>query len=55
MDSDWQPEIKKPELLVKEIINLVEQNNFSWIQAFNSRIENKDHEATERIIEFLQV
>lgn len=55
MDSDWQPEIKKPELLAQEIINLVAQNNFSWKQAFNSRIENKDHEATERIIEFLQV
>ncbi|MBD2296828.1 sigma-70 family RNA polymerase sigma factor [Anabaena sphaerica FACHB-251] len=55
MDSDWQPEIKKPELLAQEIINLVTQNNFSWKQAFNSRIENKDHEATERIIEFLQV
>ena len=54
MDSDWQPEINKPQLLVKEIINLADQNNFSWVQAFNSQIENKNHEATERIIEFLQ-
>ena len=54
MDSDWQPEIENSELLVKEITNLVEQNNFSWIQAFNSRIQNKDHEATERIIEFIR-
>lgn len=55
MDSDWQPEIKSPELLVKEITNLVNKSPSSWEIAFQSRIQNKDHEATERIIEFLRL
>ncbi|WP_243458611.1 sigma-70 family RNA polymerase sigma factor [Nostoc sp. UIC 10630] len=55
MDAEWQPEIKSSELFIKEIINLIDQDNFNWLQAFNSRIQNKDHEATERIIEFIRV
>ncbi|MDZ7962903.1 MAG: sigma-70 family RNA polymerase sigma factor [Aulosira sp. DedQUE10] len=55
MDSDWQPEIKSSEFLVKEIINLIKKSSASWEIAFQSRIQNKDHEATERIIEFLRV
>ena len=54
MDSDWQPEVKSPELFVKEIIIFLEQNNFNWEQAFLARSYSKDHEATGRIIKYLR-
>ncbi|WP_414588838.1 sigma-70 family RNA polymerase sigma factor [Scytonema sp. PCC 10023] len=54
MDSDWQPQVQSPELLVKEILNLVEPNHRNWVRAFQLQSDSKDHEATERIIEYLR-
>jgi RNA polymerase sigma factor (sigma-70 family) len=54
MDSNWQPEVKSQDSFVKEIITFCEQNNFNWEQAFQARINRKDHEATGRIIEYLR-
>ncbi|WP_246163645.1 sigma-70 family RNA polymerase sigma factor [Brasilonema sennae] len=54
MDSDWQPQVKSPDLLVKEILNLVELNHRNWVTAFQLQSDSKDHEATERIIEYLR-
>ncbi|KAF3891148.1 sigma-70 family RNA polymerase sigma factor [Tolypothrix bouteillei VB521301] len=55
MDSNWQPEVKSPNLFVKEIINFCKENNFNWEQAFHARCTCQDHEATGRIIEYLRV
>lgn len=52
MDYNWQPEFKSIEWLGKEIINLVEQNYCTFEEAFYTRSNNKDHEATGRIIEY---
>ncbi|XWK91608.1 MAG: sigma-70 family RNA polymerase sigma factor [Phormidium sp.] len=52
MNSDWEPEEGSESLVVKEILNQVYDCN--WRQSFEARSNNKDHEATDRIIEYLQ-
>jgi RNA polymerase primary sigma factor len=54
MNSDWQPEDGSQDLFVKELFNLVTQPHYDWQQAFDMRINSRDHEATGRIIEYLQ-
>ncbi len=54
MDFDWQPEFSSQDLFMKEFPNLFAQNYGDWRQAFEVRSNSKDHEATERIIEYLQ-
>ena len=54
MNSDWQPEDDSEELFVKELLNLVAQPHSDWQQAFDMRSNNRDHEATGRIIEYLK-
>jgi RNA polymerase sigma factor (RpoD-like family) len=54
MNSDWQPEDGSQDLFVKELFNLVAQPHYDWQQAFDMRSNSRDHEATERIIEYLQ-
>ncbi len=52
MNSDWEPEEGSENLLVKEIITRFDDCN--WWQAFQARSNHKDHEATDRIIEYLR-
>lgn len=52
MNSDWEPDEGSQNLLVKEVMNQVDDCN--WRQAFEARSNKKDHEATERIIEYLR-
>lgn len=54
MNSDWQPEDGSQDLFVKELLNLVAQPHYDWQQAFDMRSNSRDHEATGRIIEYLQ-
>jgi len=54
MSSDWQPEIKNKNLFLNQFIDFFNQNYWNWEQAFQTRSSNKDHEATGRIIEYLQ-
>ena len=54
MNSDWQPEDDSQDLFVKELFNLVAQPHYDWQQAFDLRSNSRDHEATGRIIEYLQ-
>ncbi|BAY24428.1 hypothetical protein NIES2100_42230 [Calothrix sp. NIES-2100] len=54
LNVNWEPEIGENSL-VQGILNLVAQNNFNWLQNFLVQSESKNHEATERIIEYLRV
>ncbi|MBR8839969.1 MAG: hypothetical protein DSM106950_39720 [Stigonema ocellatum SAG 48.90 = DSM 106950] len=54
MDKDWKPEVSNQNRLVNGIFELVAQNDFTWSQAFDIHCEKCDHEATERIIEYLR-
>jgi hypothetical protein len=50
---NWEPEIKDNSV-VKGILSLVAQNNFDWQQNFRVQSECRNHEVTERIIEYLR-
>jgi len=54
MNSDWQPEDDSQGLFVNELLNLVAQPHSDWQQAFDMQSNSQDHEATGRIIEYLQ-
>ena len=56
MDEDWELEVNNPPSLLKGILELV-KNNLNWRQAFDTQSDepNRNHEATERIIEYLQI
>lgn len=54
MNSDWQPEDGSQNLFVKELLKKVAQPHYDWQQAFDMRSNRRDHEATGRIIEYLQ-
>lgn len=52
LNFNWEPETNESSV-VKSILNLVAQNNFDWQQNFQVQSEYRDHEATQRIIEYL--
>ena len=54
MNADWEPEVGNPDLIVNGILNLIANNRFDWQQAFEVRSRSRDHEATERIIDYLR-
>ena len=54
MNSDWQPEDGSQDLFMKELLNLIAQPHYDWQQAFDMQSNSRDHEATGRIIEYLQ-
>ncbi|MDL5055387.1 RNA polymerase sigma factor RpoD [Oscillatoria laete-virens NRMC-F 0139] len=54
MNSEWQLEDDSQDLFVKELLNLVAQPHYDWQQAFDMQSNSRDHEATGRIIEYLQ-
>jgi len=54
MDANWEPEVGNPDLIVSGILNLLANNCFDWQQAFEVRSRSRDHEATERIIDYLR-
>ena len=53
LNEDWQPKNSNPNLLMKGILELINQNDFGWQQAFDARSNCRDHHATEKIIEYL--
>ncbi len=54
MNSDWQPEDDSQDSFVEKLLNLVAQPHYDWRQAFDMQSNSQDHEATGRIIEYLQ-
>jgi RNA polymerase sigma factor (RpoD-like family) len=54
MNSDWQPEDGSQDLFVKKLLNRGAQPHYNWQQTFDMRSNSRDHEATGRIIEYLQ-
>ncbi|MCT7981099.1 hypothetical protein [Laspinema olomoucense] len=53
LDGNWKPD-NSENLIVKGILELLAQNNFDWSVSFYCQRENRNHEATEKIIEYLR-
>lgn len=53
LNANWEPEISET-LLVKSVLDLLVQNNFYWQQNFLDQSKRRNHEATERIIQYLR-
>lgn len=50
--TDWRPEAE-PAAVVEALVALAAVDNEGWSRAFEARRDARDHEATERIIEYL--
>jgi hypothetical protein len=55
LNADWQPEISSRTDLVKGIADLIIKNNFDWRENFLEQSDLRNHEATDRIIEYIRV
>lgn len=53
LNDNWEPEISEISL-VKGIVDLVAENNLDWRRNFLVQSELRNHEVTERIIEYLR-
>ena len=53
LNDEWEPEDFLDERLVRSILGMLQEDRRDWSRAFSGRCEAKDHEATERIIEYL--
>ncbi|MDY7004428.1 MAG: sigma-70 family RNA polymerase sigma factor [Cyanobacteriota bacterium] len=54
MNEQWEPDVSDLEEIVDGIIQTVANGEKTWEQAFEERCQQRDHEATERIIEYLR-
>ncbi|MDY6939947.1 MAG: hypothetical protein SWY16_20120 [Cyanobacteriota bacterium] len=54
MNDDWEPEIPLDRSFLNKILSSIAQNYSDWQQAFEAQSESRNHEATERIIEYLK-
>jgi len=53
LNEEWEPEEFPSEDFVRGLLKLICENDWDWRRAFGCRRDLKDHEATERIIEYL--
>lgn len=54
LNENWMPEMSHNSL-VKGIIDLIDKNNFDWRQNFINQREVRNHEATEKILEYVRL
>jgi hypothetical protein len=52
--EDWKPELTTNEALVHPILQLISADKTDWKKAFDARQNLRDHEGTERIIDYLE-
>ncbi len=55
MNEEWELDVFHTKQRIEKIVETVANGGGTWKQAFEERCQQKDHEATERIIEYLQV
>ena len=55
MNEEWELDVFNTEQRIERIVETIVNGSGTWQQAFQERCQQKDHEATERIIEYLQV
>lgn len=53
MNEYWQSELTNRADFIRALVELLRREPFTWPQAFAARQERDDHEATQRIIEYL--
>lgn len=53
LKPDWQPEVDQPHQLISDILQLIGDNRFDWVQSFQARRDARDFEGTQQIIEYL--
>ena len=54
MDDDWKPDIDLDRSFLDKLLRSIAQNHSDWQQAFEAQSRSRNHEATERIIEYLK-
>ncbi|MEB3830189.1 hypothetical protein [Phormidium sp. CCY1219] len=54
LDDDWEVEVPIDYSLLDKILRLIAQSYSDWRQSFENQTDSRNHEATERIIEYLQ-
>ncbi|NET25872.1 AAA family ATPase [Okeania sp. SIO1I7] len=54
MNEQWEADVSDLEEIINGIIETVANGGKTWEQAFEDRCQQLDHEATERIIEYLR-
>ncbi|MBE9144095.1 ATP-binding protein [Planktothrix mougeotii] len=54
LNENWIPEISDHSL-VQGILDLIDKNNFDWRQNFINQSEFRNHEATEKILEYVRL
>ncbi|GGA23848.1 AAA family ATPase [Okeania sp. KiyG1] len=54
MNEQWEPDVSNQEEIINGIIQTVANGDKTWSQAFEERCQQRDHEATKRIIEYLR-
>lgn len=55
LNEEWEPQSSTQESVLDAILRLVADGRFSWQEAFDVQKESRNHEATARIIECLEV
>ncbi|NEO52973.1 MAG: sigma-70 family RNA polymerase sigma factor [Okeania sp. SIO3B5] len=55
MNEEWELDVFNTEERIERIVETIANGSGTWQQAFQERCQQQDHEATERIIEYLQV
>ena len=54
LNDEWEPESCEHAAILDAILQLIATDHFSWPQVLEAQSEVRNHEATARIIEYLE-